>query len=684
MKTTASMSGGASVSALHGVGPSMQERLANIGVRTLHDLVYYFPRDYEDLSQVLDMIDCTEGAKVTVRGTVTHIASRRAWKKRGMSITEAVIADATADMHVVWFNQPYIAESVRVDDQLFFSGVVKRTSKGLTLTSPVYEKAIAGCETTHTARIVPKYPLTRGITQKQLRYYIKQALQRLLPMVDALPERVIQTFHLLPLSTALHDIHFPETLDAFRAAKQRLEFDQLFLIQLHAQQSRAQLATVSARALKFHEDEIKSFVAGLPFALTQAQRRSAWAILKDMQAPHPMNRLLSGDVGSGKTVVAAIAILHCVLNNAQAVLMAPTEILAAQHARTLRELFASRHIPVELWTSSTKPTSGGAVINAPIVVGTHALIQRDVQFHELGLTVVDEQHRFGVEQRKTITQHAGSDGAMPHLLSMTATPIPRTMALAIYGDLDLSVMDEMPKNRKQIITRVVGPQKRAAAYEFIRTHVRAGEQCFVICPLVEQSDLLGATSVAQEYERLTQKIFPDLRVGMLHGKMKSTEKEIIMRQMSDRTLDILVSTSVIEVGVDIPHATIMMIEGAERFGLAQLHQFRGRVGRSDVQSYCFLFSSSGTAQSLGRLRLLETLRSGFALAEKDLQLRGAGEVYGTAQSGVSPYAVLSLQQPQLIEHAQRAAKIVLDEQLLEQSDALQKKLHAFSLDVHLE
>lgn len=691
------------VSTLHGVGPALEKRLKALGVVTLHDLVYSFPREYEDLSEVTDVIDIADGDKVTVLVTIEKIQSRRAWKRR-MNLTEAQVGDATGSVKVVWFNQPYVANTLAIGDKAYLSGIAKKSKYGLALQSPVFEKAGAW-ETTHTARIVPKYHLTQGVTQKQLRYFMKQALGKVLPVKDWLPESVVKEWRLMPLSTALQQIHFPDDGESFTTAQKRLDFEQLYIVQLFSRLQQEEMKKLTADAQQFHEDEVKAFVDRLPFTLTDAQRKAAWTILKDLQAGEPMNRLLIGDVGSGKTVVAAIAMLNTVRDGKQAVLMAPTEILAKQHAASLKQLFGNlsgrcseRGLQIELLTASTKPASTRNAVNAStgqggqqaallepdIIVGTHALIQEHVSFERLGLAVVDEQHRFGVAQRKALKDRSGDAATMPHLLSMTATPIPRSLALALYGELSLSLMKEMPKGRKPIMTRLVPPEKRKDAYGFIQEHIEQGEQCFVICPLIDPSDKLGVKSVSAEYERLSQEVFPDLSVAMLHGKMKPEEKDATMQQMKEKKIDILVSTSVIEVGVDIPDATVMVIEGAERFGLAQLHQFRGRVGRSDTQSYCLLFASTSAEQSLQRLKALTTTNDGFKLAELDLEMRGAGEVFGTLQSGFSETAVIAFQHPTLLQDARNAAEFTINQGLIDGSPGLQEELNAFIRRIHLE
>lgn len=660
----------------------MAEHLARLGLRSLRDLIWYFPRQYEDRSDITPISEVQADTPVTISAGIQHIRARRAFRRRHMSIVEALLSDDSGSIKAVWFNQPYLSEQLKNGDQLLFSGTAKLTKYGLALQNPVYERSLPGRDTTHTGRIVPNYSLTEGITQKQLRAYVKAALRGVLPVEETLPGVLLKEYDLMDINDALQQIHFPDSGEQCERARKRFSFEELYITQLHAQQVRDELRSHAATPIPFDEVKIKDFVQHLPFVLTNAQKRAAWDALQDMQKASPMNRLVSGDVGSGKTVVAAIAAYSAIVHSLRTVIMVPTEILAQQHAATLEKLFAHTNVSVRLLTAHTKDKADAA--QGDIIVGTHAVIQQKIQFEQLGLVVVDEQHRFGVRQRQALKAHGKNpDGTIPHLLSMTATPIPRTLALAMYGELDVSIIDQLPKGRLPVQTHVVPPEKRAKAYAFIREHVKKGEQVFVLCPLIEPSDLSGSRSVTAEYERLRTEIFPDFRIGMLHGKMKADQKTEIMIQMQNKQIDILVSTSVIEVGVDIPNATIMMIEGAERFGLSQLHQFRGRVGRSSLQSYCFLFSGVDSPQVLQRLRVVEKTSNGFTLAEKDLELRGSGEVYGTQQSGFTQ-AILALQNPQFIGNAQAAARETIAQGWLQLYPQLKKRLEAFTRTIHLE
>jgi len=677
-----------SIGALNRVGKTSFGRLKSLGLNNVQDLLFYFPFRYEDYSVMAPISQLRPLQTVTVRVKVQMIANRRSFRKRKI-LTQALVADDTGTLKVLWFNQPFLQKNLKVGDEIFLSGKVDES--GVQLISPEYEKV--KINSVHTARIVPIYHTVAGVTQKQLRFLISQVLPCLKEVIDYLPAEIISRHQLLALPQALQNIHFPQNSSLAKLASLRLKFDELFLVQLAIAKFKKQLKSHRAFKLAFLEKQTKEFVAGLPFTLTGAQKRSAWEILQDLQNETPMNRLLEGDVGSGKTVVAALALLNVVLNGYKAVLLAPTEILAQQHYASLIKLFSKQKFNIALLTGSqclvndekqrkkvmAQILSDG---QADIIVGTHAVIQENVKIKDLGLVIVDEQHRFGVEQRKALLNRDAKQNLTPHFLSMTATPIPRSLVLTLYGDLDLSIINEMPANRKTIITKIVYEQDRDKAYDFIRKQVGAGEQVFVICPLIDPSDSLGVKSVKQEYARLQEQIFPDLKVGLLHGRMKSTEKEQTMTKFKNKEYDILVATSVIEVGIDIKNATIMMIEGADRFGLSQLHQFRGRVGRGDRQSYCLLFSDNNSALTRQRLNYLVTCSDGFSLAQKDLELRGPGEVYGTRQSGLPDLKIASLADVELIKLAAQDAQELL--QNGELSVPLEKALQRTNVSLHFE
>lgn len=687
------------VAALNRVGKTIEKRLKYLGLHTLEDILYHFPFRYEDYRRVASIGSLKEGEQVTIHATIELIANKRSPRKRTM-ITEAVVADDSGQARIVWFGQPFITQTLRVGNQVFFSGKVERDLLGICFISPAYERDKAdGVHPTHTARLVPIYPLTQGITQKQLRYLLSQIMPVVTQIQDWLPEEIRRVEDFLPLSEALRGIHFPENEVAYKQAERRLKFDELFLLQLRSEMIRQSLARATAPVLPFREAETKAFVSRLPYTLTPDQKIAAWEILKSLGKPRPMNRLLEGEVGSGKTVVAGMAAFTAALSRHQTVFMAPTEILASQHYDTITRLFSQEQLTVALFTRTKCRISGHGEVKRKevyeriqsgqitILIGTHALLSEEVVFHQVGLVVVDEQHRFGVVQRKIIRDKINQDGQQPHFLSMTATPIPRSLALTIYGDLDISMIRTLPYGRCPIVTRVVAPHERAKAYAFMREQVRLGRQAFVICPLIEpnqeesQSLLFNEKkSVLSEYKKLSEQIFTDLRVGYVHGKMKTKEKDAVMAQFSSGQIDILVSTSVVEVGIDVPNATVMMIEGAERFGLAQLHQFRGRVGRSTHQSYCLLFSDSDSERSSERLAFFAQNHDGFALAEYDLRARGPGEVYGTEQSGLMQLRLASLRDVSLIKRARELAQGID----FNKYPTLIEKVQKWWREVHLE
>ncbi len=687
------------------VGKTTAGRLKRLGIATVNDLLFYFPFRYEDFSQVVKINDLRPNQTVTIKGKIVLIENRRAHRRR-MTITEALIEDETGSIQVIWFNQPFLIKNLKPGDEVFIAGTTEINNLSLQFTSPAYEK-ITGGDSLNTAKIVPVYPLTSNLTQKQLRFLVKVALDSVNLVKEWLPREILDKNNLMPLAQALADIHFPASFEVQAQARYRFKFDELFLIALQSQRLRQYLAQTKAPQIAFKEQEIKNFVSSLPFTLTADQKKAAWQILLDLEKSQPANRLLEGDVGSGKTVVAAMAILNTVLNDFQAVLMAPTEILARQHYNGIKTLLAPFKIKTVLLTSSEKVYFDGQqeivgkheVLNlvkngkAQLIIGTHALIQDEVEYKNLGLVIVDEQHRFGVEQRKTL-KDKNKNGLTPHFISMTATPIPRSLALILYGDLDLSMIKEMPKGRKKIITRLVAESDRQQAYQFIRQEINNGRQVFVICPLIDPSDKLGVKSVTEEFKKLDKEIFPDLKIGLLHGKLKGKEKEAIMADFKANEIKMLVSTSVIEVGIDIPNATIMMIEGADRFGLAQLHQFRGRVGRGEYQSYCFLFAENYPAKrdaasrhnpkTRERLEALVKSNDGFALAEYDLKFRGPGEVYGSRQSGLPELQIASLTDLELINLTKEQAKTFFTQYKLEDFPWLKAKLAENKLIDHLE
>jgi len=687
-----------SVSNLNKVGKITSSRLKRLGVETARDLLYYFPFRYEDYRKLIAIKDLQAGQMVTIKGKIELIANKRSPRKHKI-LTEAIVADNSESLRVVWFGQPFITKQLRAGDTVFLSGKVKEDMLGAQMVGPAFEKEKTSNNgaTMHTARLVPMYPLTANLTQKQVRFLVSQIIDLADEIPEWLSDEILEQADLIPLSAALRGIHFPVDDNDLKQSTNRLKFDELFLLQLKAELSRLNKTLVKAPKLKFNQKQIKEFVDSLPFTLTKPQKISSWEILQNIEKNVPMNRLLSGDVGSGKTIVAAMALYNTVLNRHQAVLMAPTEILALQHYESLCELLGDE-VKIGLMTASqlvvlsskfaVKTKSGQKKEflqrlengELDVVVGTHALLSKGVNFDKLGLVIVDEQHRFGVEQRKTMKEK----GRDAHFLSMTATPIPRSLALMLYGDLDISVINELPPGRKPILSRLVESINRNKAYNFIREQVKKGRQVFVICPLIEEKDtgLNDKKSVMSEYEKLSKIVFPNLKIAYLHGKMKANEKEETMNKFKQGKINILVSTSVVEVGVDIPNASVMMIEGAERFGLAQLHQFRGRVGRSSHQSYCFLFVENGSQKAMKRLKFFEKNNDGFKLAEKDLEIRGPGEVYGTMQSGMMNLRLARLTDHEIIKKAREMARVVVGD--LRRFSTLREKVEEWERGVHLE
>lgn len=671
------------------VGPRTLPRLKRLGIATVGDLLRHFPARYEDYSQVIPMDQIHEaGQIVSVQGFVRTVETIRAWKRR-LVITTATLEDDTGGVRATWFNQPYLENTLKEGTEVSLSGKVAQDKRGLYLSNPSYEKisnyelGIRNNDLRHTGRLIPIYPETEGITSKYLRFLIKPILDGLQEVPDPLPPAIVQKFRFPGALDALRDIHFPADEADTAAPRQRFAFEELFLFQLRALIDRQKMQMLPAPRIAFAADKIAAFVKSLPFELTGDQRRSAFEILKDLDRDHPMNRLLNGDVGSGKTVVALIAAYQTALAGHQAVFMAPTELLANQHHATVSHLIPPG-ISLGLLTGSKKIHR-----DADIIIGTHAVIAKGVTFKNLGLVIIDEQHRFGVHQRMKLIK---DQKLVPHLLSMTATPIPRTLALTIYGDLDVSLLKEKPKGRQEINTKVVPETKRQEAYAFIEQQIQEGRQVFVICPRIEASQVpkknllaVEMKMVTEEYEKLSKTIFPHRRVAMLHGKMKSKEKDEIMAAFKDHQTDIIVSTSVIEVGVDVPNATIMMIESAERFGLAQLHQFRGRVGRGAHQSYCFLFTSSPEITTTRRLQAMERTNDGFQLAEMDLKIRGPGEFTGTSQSGLPDLAMASLSNIELIKTARDEAQSLLkSDPALVKYPLLKARLEQLQRMVHFE
>lgn len=705
----------ASLQDIRGIGPKFLPKLKKLGLKTARDLLWHFPYRYEDWSEIVDIAALEPGDSKTVQGIIKKIETRNAWKRR-MIITEAVIEDETGEVKAVWFNQPYIGKILRVGARANFAGKLVEKNGEFFLSNPTHE-LVGKNETKHTARLVPIYPETKGLTSKGIRFILKSVLDEMEPVTEFIPAEILEELEMPEINTALQWIHFPADMIESEKARRRFAFEELFLLQLRNLRQKIARAKDKAPKIEFEIDDIQKILETLPFELTKSQKDSLWEILKDISKDRPMNRLLQGDVGSGKTIVAGIAAIIAG-KDYQASIMAPTEILARQHYKTITKFFPSfaggialiagkecrvyydKNLETEI--TKIKLLKEIAKGEIKIVIGTHSLIQKSVEFKNLGYVVVDEQHRFGVEQRDTLLRNPSSR-EMPHFLSMSATPIPRTLMITLFGDLDLSLINELPKGRKEILTKVVAPENRMKAYAFIRGQVRKEDQVFVICPRIEsstnnesstntQTDLsfaeklqIDTKNVKEEYEKLSKKIFPDLKVAMLHGKMKSAEKEKVMKDFLEKKHDILVSTSVIEVGVDVPNATIIVIEGADRFGLAQLYQFKGRVGRGAKRSFCFLFTDSKTDKTKMRLESLVRAKNGFELAEYDLKMRGPGEFLGDAQTGLPDIAMRALQNPAILKETRDTAeKILPEDPELSNHPLLKQKLSEFQENIHLE
>jgi len=702
------------------IGKITANKFKKLGIEKAEDLLFYFPFRYDDFSQVSlinniqvypirkneisnsvflkkdensshsKKIEISNGINpvkfrkaeiplktelsnginsvITIKASIEFIFNKRSPVKK-IIITEAMVSNQTGNIKIIWFNQPFLIKILKPGDEVYFSGKIESDFYGLQMTNPSYEKtSLWKKEIIHTGRLVPIYSITENLTQKQVRFLIKFILPLAREIPDWLPKEIKKDLNFIDLNEALQQIHFPDNKEKLEKAKERLKFDELFLIQIQTQQMKKNFKKNKASKIDFKK-EIKNFVQSLPFQLTDSQKKVAWQILKDLQKEQPMNRLLEGEVGSGKTIVATIAMLNVFLNNYQSILMVPTEILAKQHFDVICNLLKNFNVKIGLITRSqrqifnfspfgrspkgrqffslretsrreaifnkNKIKNQDIINNSDIIIGTHSLIQEKIKFQNLRLVIIDEQHRFGVEQRnklKSQTNSFNNKQIFPHFLSMTATPIPRSLALAFYGDLDLSIINELPKQRKKIITKIVESQNRQLAYNFIKNEIKKGRQIFVLCPIINESDKLGVKSVIAEYKKLKKDIFLDFKISLMHGQLESKEKEKVRQDFLKNKINILVSTSIIEVGIDCPNASVIMIEGAERFGLAQLYQFRGRVGRSKHQSYCFIFSETTSVKIKERLQALLTAKNSFELAEKDLEIRGPGEIYSSNKS----------------------------------------------------
>ncbi|MEI6039825.1 MAG: ATP-dependent DNA helicase RecG [Candidatus Berkelbacteria bacterium] len=668
-----------SISYINGVGPKIQEKMEKLGIYSVRNLIYFWPRTWQDFSKYRPIAGLRLDDEVILKVKIKSVEEKRSHKK-WMSIIEAILVDEhEMEIKAIWFNQTFLKNVLKVGDEWLMLGKVgwDFKAKAKTFTPTQMEKEPI---------IVPIYHETTGVTSKFIRKIIRPILMQNDLLEDYLPDEILKKEDLARLIDAVRQIHFPKNNETLRYAKKRLAFDELFLISLRFLTIKKELQQNVAPEMSTDENLLKDFVGKLPFKLTDAQRKTAWEIIKDLTRTIPMNRLLEGDVGSGKTVVAAMAAIVAIKSGYQVVWLAPTEILANQHFQNVTKILAPYNTRIGLLTGANKKAD---LINDNLIIGTHALIQKNVEIPNLGLIIIDEQHRFGVAQRAHLRKQKSD--IVPHLLSMTATPIPRTLALALYGDLDISIINQMPEGRQKIETRIVEPEDRDKAYDFIENEIAKGRQAFVICPLIEEKeseiekDVFESErkSVVKEFKKLQEQIFPKLKIGLMHGKLKSNEKAEVMEKFKNKEIDILVSTAVVEVGIDISNATVMMIEDADRFGLAQLHQFRGRVGRGADQAYCFLFSASQSAKTKERLEAMVDCFDGFELAQKDLELRGAGEIVGLAQSGLEDLKMASLTDTVMLADVRRVAEEIV-EQGLEKYPLLAEKLKEFEVERHLE
>lgn len=651
-----------SLTSLPGVGATTANRLARLGITNLTQLAEHFPRRYEDWTAPRSIHSLRIGEKnVVIKARIIKVEAARSARRR-LHLVHATLEDETGSFRATWFNQPYLENTLKVGEIRLFRGTVgyDRVQAQKVFSSPSFLT---------TPKLLPVYPETAGLSSRQFQILLEKNWPAIINLPDTLPESVRQENELIARPKALAMIHRPQSLLEIQTAQRRFAFEEMFWFTLRLEQLRQTLAVHQAPSLTVETSLVKQFVDRLPFHLTDGQRRAAWQIIQDIKAKRPMNRLLNGDVGTGKTVIAALASFVAARAGYQTVWLTPTEILAEQHARTLSRFLEPWQIPVHLHTRSHRLLKKSRPTPGSVTVGTQAVFSEHEVFNQLGLVIIDEQHRFGVAQRAILKEERLIDGQkqVPHFLSMTATPIPRTLAFALYGNLDLSILNEYPAGRKTITTQVIAPQGRSQSYEFLRQELQAGRQAYVVCPFIEEGEeghretlfAEGQKSAVALAKELQTQIFPEFRIGLLHGQRKAKEKQQLMADFLDQRLDILVATSVIEVGIDVPNATVIVIEGADRFGLAQIHQLRGRVGRGEYQSFCFLMTESWSDVVRDRLKVVAETRDGFALAEADLKFRGPGQFFGTDQTGFPHFKLANLMDFSLMSEARAAAQKAL-------------------------
>ncbi len=684
------------------IGPQYLKRLKKLNIRTIGDLFFHLPSRYENFGKPIKIKDTQIGNNITIEGEIQKIENITTFKKR-MLLTQALVKDTTGVIRVVWFNQPYLIQNLKKGDKVSLAGKLNISDAGPFLSNPSYEKIIKNKTLWHTQGIVPIYPETKGVSSRWLRFILWNLLRKYyFKIQEFLPEEILVSQKLPPRNKALFSCHFPKTLQEAKVAKKRLVFEELFLLELKILIEKRNLKKEKAPKIKIKKSSMEKISKSIPFKLTQDQKTALKEIMMDLTKESPMSRLLEGEVGSGKTVIAAIASFLVIENGYQVAIMAPTEILAEQHFKEISKLFNNLDFNIGLLTSSLSIKKNKArqnkikkqeLINETqegkinLLIGTHSLIQEKITFKNLALVIIDEQHRFGVKQRASLCQksnNASKQITIPHFLSMTATPIPRSLALSFYGDLDISQIRQLPRGRKKITTKIIGPIYENETLNFIEKEIKSGRQAFIVCPIIEESKKLEVSALKSEYEKIKNK-FKNFSVGMLHGKMKPKEKEKIMKDFKEGKIDILVSTPVIEVGIDVPNATVIVIKGAERFGLAQLYQLRGRVGRGKFEGYCFLMTDSPSKITWRRLKAIEKAKNSFELAEKDLKIRGPGDFLGERQWGLPDFLMASLDDISLLEEVKKEAQKILEKDPeLKNYPELKENLKKFSQKIHLE